>query len=61
MSENNKAFKAFVMGKCSDFVKTEENITEDQKDKIVLAYKKGFIDALNVLEAKNIIEMRLYI
>lgn len=55
MSEKNRkeTFKDFAKKKCSGIIC---NISDEQLEKIVLAYERGYIDALKMLEEENIIK-----
>lgn len=59
MSEgNNKTFIEFVEKKCSNLLNSENGVPKEQA--IIIAYEKGFMDALQILEAENIIKTYFY-
>lgn len=61
-SDGNKAFEEFVIKKISYFNDTDKKgISKEQRDKIILAYKLGFIDALKILRAEKKIETQIYV
>ena len=56
--QENKAFEEFVTRKCSELI--DENVSKEEMDRMVFAYKQGFIDAVNILDTKHVFEIKIY-
>ena len=60
--ETDKAFKEFVVKKCSALINSKEYaFTKEQIEVMIFAYGQGFMDALEILKAESVIEIQAYI